>query len=84
MAAWTRLLIPSMRPLAILLWNQRRMPFQWRLTVRAASMIGGSRLWVAQRFPLLEEDRRRVRSGLVIEFLERQPDAVCTCGLEMA
>jgi hypothetical protein len=34
--------------------------------------------------PLLEEDRRRVRSGLVIEFLERQPDAVCTCGLEMA
>jgi hypothetical protein len=25
-----------MRPLAILLWNQRRMPFQWRLTVRAA------------------------------------------------
>ena len=42
--------MPSMRPLAILLWNQRRMPSQWRLTVWAASMIGGSRLWVAQKY----------------------------------
>ena len=30
LAAWRRLLIPSMRPLVILLWNQRRMPFQCR------------------------------------------------------
>jgi hypothetical protein len=44
-----------MRPLAILLWNQRRMPFQWRLTVRAASMIGGSRLWVAQKYHFLRK-----------------------------
>ena len=28
--------------------------------------------------PLLEEDRRCVSCGLVIEFLECQPDAVCT------
>jgi hypothetical protein len=43
-AAWTRLLMASMKPLAIVVSNQRRMPSQWRLTVFAASMIGGSRL----------------------------------------
>jgi hypothetical protein len=48
-----RLLMASMMPLAILLWNQRRMPFQWRLTMRAASIIGGRRLWVAYQYHFL-------------------------------
>jgi hypothetical protein len=53
LAACTRLLIPSIRPLAILLSNQRRMPFQWRLTVCAASMIGSNRRWLAQKYHFL-------------------------------
>jgi hypothetical protein len=43
-AACTKLLMPSINPLAILLSIQRRMPFQWRVTLRAASMIGSSLL----------------------------------------
>src|ERR1700722_5826103 len=39
----------SMMPLAILVWNQRRMPFQWRLTMCAVAIIGGRRLWVAHQ-----------------------------------
>jgi len=35
---------------AILVWNQRRMPFQWRLIMRAAAMIGGRRLCVAHQY----------------------------------
>ena len=48
--------MPSIRPLAILLSNHRRMPSQWRLTVCAASMIGGRRLWVAQKYQRLKNE----------------------------
>ena len=76
--------MPSISPLAILLSNQRRMPSQWRLTVRAASMIGGSRLWVAQKYQRLQEGGPACRGWLVVEVLEGQPDLVGTRGLEMA
>jgi len=55
--------MPSIKPLAILLWNHRSMPSQWRLTVLAASMIGSSRLWVAQKYHLLRWSAAASRDG---------------------
>jgi hypothetical protein len=54
----------SMMPLAILVWNQRRMPLQWRLAI-----IGGRRLWVAHQYHFLRE-RLGVIGGLDVELLE--------------
>jgi hypothetical protein len=48
LAACTRLLMPPIRPLAILLSSERGMPSQWRLTVGATSITGSSRLGMAQ------------------------------------
>src|ERR1700733_10230780 len=48
--------MPSIRPLAILLSNQRKMPSQCRLMVRAASITGLRRLWVAQKYHRFRND----------------------------
>src|SRR3974377_2580355 len=71
----------SMMPLAILVWNQRRIPFQWRLTMRAASIIGGAAVG-GPPVPFLEE-RLGILGRLDVEFLEGEADAVCPPGLEV-
>jgi hypothetical protein len=63
LAAWTRLLMPSRMPLAILLSNHRRIPSQWRLTVRAASMTGLRRQWVAQKYHFVRKASAASRDG---------------------
>ena len=73
LAAWTRLLMPSINPLAILLSNQRRMPWQWRLTVpdldyRFELVVDSSEI------PRLQECGRCRTGRLLIEFLEGKPD----------
>src|ERR1700733_6928346 len=75
--------MPSISPLAILLWNQRKIPSQWRLTMCAASIIGSSRLWVTQKIPLLQEGGGRLGGGLLVEVLEGQPDLIGARGLQM-
>src|SRR5271155_5600204 len=75
--------MPSIRPLAILLSNQRRMPSQWRFGVRRIDdrfepAVGGPEV------PLLEEARRRRSRGLVVEVLECQAYLVGSGGPEMA
>jgi hypothetical protein len=68
LAAWTKLLIPSISPLAIPLSNHRRMPSQWRLMVRAASMTGGRWLCVAQKYRRLR-NAARLGQVMLTEFL---------------
>ena len=40
------------------------------LEVRAASMTGSIRLWVAQKLPFLQMARPRLHRWLIIEFLK--------------
>jgi hypothetical protein len=78
-----RPLRPSSRPFAILLTNERRISWQRLLMVRAASMTGASRLWVAHKVPFLEGGDRGVGARLVVEFPEGKTDPAGARGLQM-
>jgi len=56
-------LIPSRMPFAMCVSCQRTMPFQCRLMVFAASLIGSRRLWGAQKYHFLR-NRSPLRGSL--------------------
>ncbi len=73
----------SMRPLAIRLSNQPRMPSRCRLTVRAAFFIGSSRDRIAQLYQRSRNRSPHFQGRLIVDLLECDADPISSSGFEV-